>query len=249
MSDRRAVAARFDGTFDGLLTVVYRVYYQGLRPDTLEETYGQQALNTDSVWVQTEPDQAARVWRGIRQKISQQAAGTAYHAFLAEAEGRYTWVFRYLVHGFQIGKTIDSHEEMDYVLRTHDLARRVGNEAHLAKGFLRFAQTEAGPLYAKVTPVHNILPLLAEHFAARLQGQPWLIHDTGRGLAAVYDGAAFVVAEVPREALTRFTQEELNIRALWKTFHKTVAIPERTNLRLQHAQMTRKFRKNALEME
>ncbi|MDR1533448.1 MAG: TIGR03915 family putative DNA repair protein [Clostridiales bacterium] len=251
MAEGKVLGVQFDGTFDGLLTVVYRYYYDKLRPDLLMEETCQQTLDTLYVSVDTRPELAERVWKAVTAKISEQAAGNAYHAFLADSAGqdRYTRIFKYLVSGFKFGSIIDSHEEMDYVLGVHILARQVSNEAHLAKGFLRFAQTQDGVFYAKITPVNNILPVLAGHFAERFQNQGWIIHDIKRGEAIVYNGAEYVSAKVGHDARKVYTADEEKYRELWKTFHKTIAIAERANPRLQKANMARKFRINAVEME
>ncbi len=116
------------------------------------------------------------------------------------------------------------------------------------KGLLRFERLEDGPYYAPMAPDHNILCLMAPHFASRLADQKWAIHDVRRGFAVLYDGVRWTVEtaeEIERSALA---SEESLYQQLWKEYFKKAASPDRKNLQLQRQFMPRRYWRFLTEM-
>lgn len=246
----RDIAAVFDDSYEGLLSVVYAHYYDKLNPVTVvaDKRY-QQALDTEYLFIPTEYEKAAKVQNAIRNKISADAEQQLYYTFLADGEERYFDMYRYILLGFKVGADVDRYEQIDYVLRIHKLSKYVGGEAHLLKGFCRFAETEGGVYYAKISPVNNVLPILAEHFIDRLMCQQWLIHDTNRNIAAVYDGHDYLIDDVPTRAYVRLSDDEKDYQGLWSAFFTSIAVTERKNKKLQRNNLPMRFRKNITEFQ
>lgn len=242
------LAAVFDGSYEGFLTIIYQHYYEKLNPDYIvEEDKYQQTLDTEYLFVAGDFVKAERVIKGIRTKVSEASAEYVYRAFLNAEENKYMVLYRYILFGFRVGKDLDRYEQNDDVLKVHKLAKYVNHEAHSFLGFTRFAETEQGIYYAKISPVNHIMPVVAEFFADRFMNHPWIIHDVKRGIAAIYDGKSYIIAETPRQANVVYSDVEESYQAMWKKFHDTIAIKERKNAKLQQQLMPKRIRKHVVE--
>ena len=238
----------FDGTFDGFLNTIYVYYYEKLIPSHIVSSEGyQQILNAEYINIETNFQKARRVYEAIFKKISLQAHETIYHAFLFADEYKYMDLFNYVVLGFKVKGLVDNYTQMDYVVAIHKYAHAVLAEAHLLKGFCRFSETDQGIYYCKITPKHDVLPILSEHFADRLNGQHWVIHDTARGIASVYDKKTWLIASVGNLANVVYSETEEAYRSMWHTFFKSIAIEDRENVKLQKKHINRRYRQNAHE--
>lgn len=100
-------------------------------------------------------------------------------------------------------------------------------------GLLRFRELQSGIFYAPMGPDHNIVSLLAPHFAKRLSDQPWMIHDVKRDIAAIYDRKDWTIALIRQKKALPLHGDELEFQRMWKQYFKSVAISSRRNLRLQ----------------
>jgi len=250
INGRHEAVVAFDGSFDGFLCVVYAYFYEKIFPLVIQsEDQVQLTLDSDIYEVITDTDKAARVLKGIKNKISEDATFKVYYAFLSGAENKYMPIFNYILRGFTVGHMIDSHLQEDCVRAVHDLARHVGREAHLLTGFSRFAEADNGVYYCVITPKNDVLALVAEHFTQRFMNQAWVIHDKSRNQAAIYDGNSFVITDVPKNATVTYAEGEKETQELWTAFFKALAIEARKNPRLQRQLVPLYFRKNMTEFQ
>jgi len=248
MSDRRAVGVLFDGSLEGLLCVVHGYYYGGLLPVEIGvEASFQQSLGTVYVTMATDATKAEKVLAAMRQKLASEAVDNVFAAFAHNAAGRYMEIFQYIVAGFHYGRMLDNYEQIDYVLAVHKLARHVNHEAHLLKGFTRFTKTRDGIFYADISPNCDVLPALAVHFAERLHNERWIIHDVGRGIAAVYNLREWEIMEAPSQAASIALADGDGYDALWSAFYESVMIQERRNPRQKRQMMPKYFWKHMTE--
>jgi len=97
-----------------------------------------------------------------------------------------TAILEYVKLLLEKGPGTDNMLADDRVRRIHALSGKVGGEAHRFKGFVRFRELADKTLYSKIEPDHDILPLIAPHFRARLGSFNWVIHDGRRGKAALH---------------------------------------------------------------
>ena len=157
--------------------------------------------------------------------------------------------FKYLRAALSYGKSADSHLADPAVLAMTKLVLKVGGERHRMMGLLRFSETADGTFYAPFEPDHNITALVAGHFAARIPDRDWIIHDVKRGIAAVFRASEnrFEVVSGELSSEVEYTQQELRYRELWRAFHKTIAIGERTNPKLQKRFMPSRYWKHLTE--
>ncbi|MDE7380066.1 MAG: TIGR03915 family putative DNA repair protein [Clostridia bacterium] len=112
------------------------------------------------------------------------------------------------------------------VIEMTDIRTRVYGEAHKLKGFLRFMENTDGVLYAPYSPDNDITEMLALHFAARLGGKKFVIHDVKRKTAALYDGNEIVMTRAD-DAEIYLSEYESYFEGLWKQYYNSVNIESR----------------------
>ena len=119
--------------------------------------------------------------------------------------------------------------------------RHLGGELEKLRGFVRFSDYN-GILGGEIEPRNRVLPLLANHFCSRMAGESFFLYDrTHRELLLYTRGQRRIV---PVESLTLELPgpEELQYRALWQEFFRTVSIRERTNPRCQNSFLPKRYR-------
>ncbi len=128
-------------------------------------------------------------------------------------------------------------------------SRRTLTEAHKFLGLVRFSQLTDSSWYAAIKPDCDILPFIGDHFSARFRNMSFVIHDSRRSKAIIFTpGEKWRIAHgfQAGEGLERTTslpisQSEIEIRKGWLRYFKSIAIGQRTNLRLQMAHMPKKY--------
>ncbi len=248
----------YDGSFDGLLTCIYYHYYQEAADGIYARESYQPSLLVESGLVCSNPDYAARVYKAIEEKISEAALARVYYAFLSSCPGKENIILNYLRLGFRMGSKIDFYHSHPQVHPLHKIACQVTREVHRFLGLLRFAD-QGKFLYASLAPDHDILPLIADHFAERLAGERWVIHDQKRNGAIVYDGQTspekkpypqrrwylIDLDTVPAS----FLPEEDGYQELWKLYFTEISINSRRNPRLQAQFIPHRYRQHLVEFQ
>ena len=107
-----------------------------------------------------------------------------------------------------------------------------------------------GTLYAPLEPDHNILQLLAPHFAKRLSNQKWLIHDLKRQIAVSYDKRKTLTGELRSnfKMADFYAADEQKYQNLWRQFYDNIAIKERTKHKLRRQFMPQRYWKYLTEI-
>lgn len=238
----------FDGSFEGLLSALYLSSVRKEKPDQILARQGL-ALNWLDQQISVETDLAAadKVARSIRERISEQAFEQVLHVFQTERPERGYWIDRYVRLGFRLGPSVDDHLQEDIVRTVQAQSQRVTREVHRMTGLVRFIRSSAGIYYAKYEPDNNITMLLAPHFADRLADQAWIIHDIRRGLAALYNRREWILTDRVPAALASWTDSDDAFENIWRTYHRQIAISERTNPRLQRNLMPKRYWKYLTE--
>ncbi len=182
----------FDHTLDGLLTAVFDAFFLHQQPDTLLTNSDQLPLFCEQVHeVQTADEKAQRVWSGLEKRLSARAMKlilASYHSELPELDFP---LFRYICKVFQqpVGaRSIERNYADPDVMAVTNIARKVLHEQLRMKQFIRFQKAVDGTYLAVVSPDHNVLPLITNHFADRFRDQSWLIYDARRHYGFYHDG-------------------------------------------------------------
>ncbi|MDI3310983.1 MAG: TIGR03915 family putative DNA repair protein [Thermoanaerobacterium sp.] len=231
----------FDGSFDGLMTVVYEAYYSHQKPnDIFSEGNHQINFLGHDVYVSTDIDKSNKVQDAIETKISKEALRNIYYVYLSELESSYMLIYKYIRLGFKIGKKLDYFIQNDIVHEMTKLSQRVKHEAYKMIELIRFKEVKKGLFLAKIHPDYNVLPTIMPHFAERFQDQYFIIHDEKRNLSAVYDKKAWIITDIPLENISK-VKDTKDYEILWKIYHKSIAIKERKNMKLQMQHMPKKY--------
>ncbi|CCO07492.1 TIGR03915 family putative DNA repair protein [Desulforamulus hydrothermalis] len=238
----------YDGTFEGLLTAVYEAYYRREKPSYII-TKDQYEANLFSrpVTIISDYEKFYKVYRAIEEKISPQALRQVYYVFLSDLKDAATLIYHYLQLGWQVGADVDSHLFREPVRKMLAVYRQVCQERHRLLGLLRFRLLAEDIYLASCEPDHNIVSLLAPHFARRMADQNWIIHDQKRSLAAVYNRREWFIASLNFSEQPVYGADEEMYQQLWKQYFAGTAIADRQNLRLQRQFMPVRYWKHLIE--
>ena len=252
----------FDGTMDGLLTAVFDAYALKEQPEELLKSGDALPLFCDHTYqVTTDEEKAQRVWTGLEKKLEREALKLISVSWLSELPELSTPLFHYIYKVFQQGDISRNFADPD-VLSVTNIARKVLHEQLRMKQFIRFQKAKDGTYLAVVSPDHNVLPIITDHFSDRFNDQPWLIYDAHRHYGFYYDGhAAPIRITFENEFAVPFSLEngKLNedilssddqlLQNLWRTYFKAICIKERMNPRKQLKDMPRRYWKYMTEKQ
>lgn len=243
-------------TFEGILCGVYDAWSSrlGHKNVSLElEGTGNIQMFTEYCQVQESAQKAQKVIRTVQEKAGQEVYEQIYRASLSHDEEKADRIYRFLIYALHYGSVILDKLQVPAVYDIFQMNRNVGNEAHLLIEFLRFSQTRDGVLFGVVGPKNDVIILLAPHFADRLHGENWIIYDDKRRKAVVHRaGGTWMMVEISepgwKERMIKSGDQE-EFENLWKTFHKHIAIEERTNPVCQRGHLPLRFRPYMTEFQ
>jgi probable DNA metabolism protein len=236
----------FDGTYDGLMTLVFDTWNMKEALGEVSEWAGAESFLPERYFTFDE-GKARRVKAYITGTLGPEFVFMAKEAFLSRRGSRFRSIVRTVHLSPSMGGKV-LHLLDDDVLDFIACMRETRMEAHHFMGLLRFRQMRDGSLLAVFAPRNNVLTLVLPHFAERFPDERLLLYDEGRGLAGLsgQGRVEFVRAEslAPREA-----GNEAELQGLWRVFFNTLAIPERANPRLQRQHLPKYTWKNLTEMQ
>ena len=251
----------FDGTIDGLLTAVFEAFSLHEEPEQLLKEGDALPLFCDyNYQVTTDEEKAKRVWTGLEKRLSREALKLISVSWLSELQELNTPLFLYICKVFRQGDISRNFADPD-VLTVTNIARRVLHEQLRMKQFIRFQKAKDGTYLAVVSPDHNVLPLITEHFSDRFNDQPWLIYDARRHYGFHYDGQQVIRITFEDEGAVPFdltngklqtdvlSSDDQLLQDLWRTYFKAICIKERMNPRKQLKDMPRRYWKYMTEKQ
>ncbi len=235
------VCYRYDGTFEGFLTCVFESYVN-------KEPPAEFLLLDDpalTLWpervVETHPAHAERVREGLGKKTSAQFRTQMERAYLTCLPDRDMILYRLIRRGFDEGDRV-SRDLTDPDMAKVTLAlQKMWTEWDHLKGFVRFSELE-GFLVGEIEPKNRVLPLLAPHFAARLNGEKVILYDRTHREALFAAGFRWTIEPVEDFHMGPAGGEELEWRRLWKSFFNTIAIEGRINPKCQATHLPKRYR-------
>ena len=252
----------FDNTLDGLLTAVFDSFFLHQQPEILL-TQGEQLplFVTEPHRVVTNGEKAARVWKGLEKHLSKDGLQMITISWLSEEHTLLQPLFNFICKVFRLNvKDYERNASDPDVLEVRNTCRRVLHEQLRMKQFIRFQKAKDGTYLAVVSPDHNVLPLIIDHFQDRFNDQPWLIYDAHRHYGYYYDGTANPIRiTFEDESAVPFNLENGKMNAdvlstddalfqqLWRTYFKAICIKERMNPKKQLSDMPRRYWKYMTE--
>ena len=253
----------FDGTMDGLLTAVFDAYALHEQPEQLLAKGNALPLFCERTYqVTTDEEKARRVWTGLEKRLSREALRLISVSWLSELKELNTHLFLYICKVFRqsvAAMSIERNFADPDVLAVTNIARRVLHEQLRMKQFIRFQKAKDGTYLAVVSPDHNVLPIVIDHFQDRFNDQQFLIYDAKRHYGYYYDGEAVIRITFENESAVPFdlgngklnddviSSDDRLLQDLWRTYFKAICIKERMNPRKQLKDMPRRYWKYMTE--
>lgn len=245
----------YDGSFEGFLTCVYYHYYAEKASGIFRKEDYQGSLLSGCRSIETEEEKAASVYQAIETKISKEDLRRIYRVFLSSDEEKENKLLRYIRLGFKEGSGISLLHSNPVVFDVQRCEYKVNIETHRIKGLARFTALRTGAaegkgreiLYCCVEPDHDILEIIADHFADRLKSDPFIIHDKSRRKAVFAQGGSWYISGFTDKDLPLLGEGEREYRDLWKKYFETIAIQERINPSCQKRFMPTRYWKNLTE--
>lgn len=246
----------YDGTFEGFLTCVYAHYYEEKASGIYQKDNYQSSLLNGSRFVETDEKKAERVYKAIQNKISREDLRRIYRVFLSSDAEKEIKLLKYIRLGFREGAGVSLLHSNPIVFDVQMCEHKVSIETHRIKGLARFSALRNGKggergqeiLYCLIEPDHDILELIADHFADRLKGDPFIIHDKTRKKAVFAQGGDWYLSGFTEKDLPALGVGEREYRDLWKKYFETIAIQERINPSCQKRFMPVRYWKNLTEL-
>ena len=284
----------FDNTLDGLLTAVFDSFFRKQQNVTLLVEGEQLPLFAGEPHrVVTDSEKAERVWKGLEKHLSREGLHMITLSWLSEERALNQPLFNMICKVFKppplapsprgeggaFGRegslntllSLERNASDADVLAVRNTCRRVLHEQLRMKQFIRFQKAKDGTYLAVVSPDHNVLPLITDHFSDRFNDQPWLIYDAKRHYGYYYsltpnpspkgEGSNYKVIRVTfeDEASVPFdlsngkmdadilSENDQLFQDLWRTYFKAICIKERMNPKKQLSDMPRRYWKYMTE--
>ena len=189
----------FDNTLDGLLTAVFDSFAFHQQQVTLLVKGDQLPLfANDPYVVVTDEEKASRVWKGLEKHLSRESLHIITVSWMSEERPLVQPLFNFICKVFspanntlQTGGRVQvdlMHNASDPdVQAVRNTCRRVLHEQLRMKQFVRFQKAKDGTYLGVVSPDHNVLPLVIDHFQDRFRDQPWLLYDAKRHYGYYYE--------------------------------------------------------------
>ncbi|MEO7081718.1 MAG: TIGR03915 family putative DNA repair protein [Flavobacteriales bacterium] len=244
----------YDGSWPGLLSVVFTLFNEKRPALSVVRDRAQVAdLFHDVREVATEEAQATRVQSRARSLLGVRRMRDLRLCHLAERAEVDRLLVELLTIAFTGGAVNDPRDLT--VLGLRQWRKHVSHEKHQMEAFVRFQENTDGVWTATIAPAYNVLPLIAPHFRKRYADMEWVIADTLRGYGLHHRAGQVAPVQfvhdqeplLPAPHIEAATNESAYV-ALWKTYFRSVDIPERRNLKLQMQHMPKRHWKHMVEM-
>ncbi len=238
----------YDGSFAGFLTCLCEIDRHHEPPASFQGPEEISVTLYPTRQVETDPAAAREYYRGIGEKICPGVKRMTALAFLTCLPEREMAIYTYLKLAYQIGPGVLYWHTDSRVAKLETAVRSLTNEEDHARGFLRFSD-HGGVLVAQLAPKNRLLPLLRPHFCQRYSTETFLIYDQTHQECLFHRDGQWRIFPMDgfREAPPDETERQF--RALWRTFFRTVAIPQRKNKALQRSNLPLRWRDHMTEFQ
>jgi len=246
----------YDGTFPGLLTVIFQAFSSKDWPEVIIRPGKSGLLFGETIRIDTDEQKASRVWDGVKRYGGDITCEQIFHAFLSLEEDVEMVILNYCRELFTQKVCIATNFANDSVLRVSQFEKKVLREAQHMVMFIRFEQAADGTWFAPISPKYDVLPLITGHFRLRFADQPWLIYDTRRDYGFFFDTHKLEQITIDNPTFNSISgqlnsevthSDEDKWQEMWKAYFKQIAIRERTNLKCQQNFMPKRFWKYLTE--
>jgi probable DNA metabolism protein len=222
----------YDGSFEGFLSLVYKVYYDKLQPTLITKNTPQTLFLDEVISIETDMIHSQKVLDGLKEKFTSENFNKILHIFMCDNREFELDLLSYIVTGFKNQKELSNINNKS-VFTILELEKELFRTVHLMYGFVRFEELDDGTLYAKVENKFNVIYFLACHFLKRFNNQNFIIHDIKRKIAYIKNEQMQGIQEIAQFDTPEYSKNEEKFQNLWKKFFNTVTIESRENKKAQ----------------
>ncbi|MCR5703029.1 MAG: TIGR03915 family putative DNA repair protein [Eubacterium sp.] len=243
-----------EDSFEGIMTAIYEGWIlmnQGNQVDIYPGDFFTPTFFSEYRSIKVNYEKSEKVARSIQVKISVSAYIAVYRACMHYSPEKGNIVFNFLKVAYPQGAKVMKMLGMPEVVSLMELERKVANETHNLKGFLRFSQLEGGLMVGTITPRCNVVPLLEKHFSERFPKENWMIYDKNRKIALLHsnNGKCIMVVGQQIEHILKEMKIDDEYEGLWKVFFNTIQIEERKNSKAQQNHLPKWYREEMTEFQ
>lgn len=240
----------YDGTFDGLLTCIFKIYEEKIDDANIQKSSQvQNIIFTDNTEIITDTKQANRVWSGLKKKLSARGRSTIYYSYLSEQPQIEYVILDFIKSVFSTLNNIETDYTNPSVLKLSKVAKSVGREKHRMEAFVRFRLTKDNYYFASISPDFDVLPLISNHFKSRYADQKWIIYDIKRKYGLQYDLEKINIInfefsddfDFTKTSSDFFTEGEQEFQKLWKDYFDSTNIKSRKNMQLHVKHVPKRY--------
>ena len=216
----------------------------------LLEPVSQLTLFDEYIHVDADADKVNRVIDAVNRKISPSFFHSLSYISMAYEEDVLDIMYRCMILGFHHGPYALQMVQYGDVMRFQEIRKRVSNEVHHFREFMRFNQV--GDAYiAHFEPKSRVCVALGPFFEDRMPSEHFMIIDDVHKEAVVHPkDNHFYMYKLTDDELERLKETE-NVNDeftdMWKLFFNTIAIKERYNPKCQNTLFPIWKRKHAVE--
>ena len=211
----------YDGTIEGLFTVIFNAYKVLEEVDSISKRVSQVNSKKERIKCPTEEDKALRVRKSIIKNFSYSFYDSILKVFAVPSEKKEIAIARTLkklyLHGFYYLES-DDKDVKDF----KNLLDRVSGEINSCKN-IPFEEKK-GLLFAKFQPQNDILYFVYRHFNSKLANKSFVIADFRRNKAVIYNGEEGKFFEFEMSEDMKSTDAFFD---LWLSFYDEVAPDKR----------------------
>ena len=229
---------------DGLLSSIYFSFEKKILPDKVTDGNGYQQELTDSeFYIKTDMEKANKIADSLTRYGGYDVIRRIKSCMLSCEPNAFLYAFRFAYKTLYYKKDLSGALSDKTVSDFAFTEQKVWTEAHRIKGFLRFAESHGGVIYARYSPDNDVTELIAPHFLKRLSGLSFVIHDIKRNKVAVSDGFNVLLDKTELPASFVPSERETAFADLFKTYYREINIEERKNTKQQNSYMPKRYRK------
>jgi len=227
----------YDGTFDGLMTVIFEKYKEIGKCEISKES--DQVNFLASKLVETNLIEAQRVIRSIRDNIGNEFLTDAYKVFKSKDDTKEETIAITVKSCLLYGTTYLGSSKKA-AIRFRQILRNFNHELHTYKGLARFREIQDNYLLGEIEPENDIIEHLTPHFLRRMPNEKFIIYDKNRKKASLCEKGSWEIVEILEMNGVDSKEEEI-FKDAWQGFYKAIGIEERKNHKLMASNMPQKY--------
>ncbi|MGB1226629.1 MAG: TIGR03915 family putative DNA repair protein [Poseidonibacter sp.] len=231
----------YDKSFEGFLTLVYKVYYEKLKPTKILRSKPNELFMDELIFINNDEVLSLKVLNALKTKFSKQNFQRILNIFMCDTKDFELDLLSYIILGFKEQKQLQNINNTA-IFNILNIEKELFRHIHKMEGFLRFEELDDGTLYAKMQTKFNVAYFLGKHFFKRLNNQRYIIHDINRKIAFIKNDDFIGIQNIASYEEPKLSEHEEKFKKLWSQFFKSVSIESRKNDRCQKNQVPLLYR-------